>query len=282
MVRAGDLTVIGDWDGDGVDNIGVYRPGSRRFYLDDDDNGIHDHGVTLGIEGDTPVTGDWNGDGKTDVGFFKPCENTFYPDTDYNGIIDKIVVFSDSGGMDDDKIAVVAGIADYKDNTINPDAGRPYIPDLNYADNDAESIRDLLQRNGWQTVMLTDSSATKAAVESAIKSGTANASRFLFFFSGHGTASGYTGYICPHDSLSYFYSNDISEYELENWLAAGENTAETGVVIIDACYSGSFIGHTAALKTKEQKISSKFAVKEPFVCLEPITPTRFGKDLFLS
>ena len=181
MVRAGDLTVIGDWDGDGVDNIGVYRPGSRRFYLDDDDNGIHDHGVTLGIEGDTPVTGDWNGDGKTDVGFFKPCENTFYPDTDYNGIIDKIVVFSDSGGMDDDKIAVVAGIADYKDNTINPDAGRPYIPDLNYADNDAESIRDLLQRNGWQTVMLTDSSATKAAVESAIKSGTANASRFLFF-----------------------------------------------------------------------------------------------------
>ena len=68
----GDTPVTGDWDGNGVDNVGVVRqvPGDRllHWYLDLDGDLTHDVQVRFGIAGDTPVTGDWNGDGIDDVG----------------------------------------------------------------------------------------------------------------------------------------------------------------------------------------------------------------------
>ena len=49
-----DQPVIGDWDGDGVVNIGVRRASERKFYLW---NGAADTTIVLGNRSDLPVAG---------------------------------------------------------------------------------------------------------------------------------------------------------------------------------------------------------------------------------
>ncbi|QGJ68575.1 Hypothetical protein PBC10988_2360 [Planctomycetales bacterium 10988] len=74
--QAGDVPVVGDWNNDGKDEIGVFRNGT--FYLDYDGN--HDSGNGLstfqfGTTGDTPVVLDWDGDGSDEVGIFRVDAN---------------------------------------------------------------------------------------------------------------------------------------------------------------------------------------------------------------
>ena len=67
--QAGDLPVVGDFNGDGVDEIGVYRDG--KWIIDTNGNrqiDAHDKVFELGEAGDKPVVGDWNGDGIDDPG----------------------------------------------------------------------------------------------------------------------------------------------------------------------------------------------------------------------
>ena len=67
------MPVVGDWDGDGHDDIGVYVDG--RWYVDLNDNGRWDSGdllAMLGDDHDLPATGDWDGDGKTDIAIYGP------------------------------------------------------------------------------------------------------------------------------------------------------------------------------------------------------------------
>ncbi|MCX6005543.1 MAG: oligosaccharyl transferase, archaeosortase A system-associated [Chloroflexi bacterium] len=73
-----DVPVIGDWNGDGKDKIGVWRPSDLCFYLDFNGDGIWnpDEGdKKLGSYGwrfsNIPIAGDWNGDGKDEVGIFQ-------------------------------------------------------------------------------------------------------------------------------------------------------------------------------------------------------------------
>jgi uncharacterized protein (DUF2141 family) len=71
---ADGIPVAGDFNGDGVWQVGVYRAG--RWYLDLNGNGRWDENdlwAKLGSEADKPVTGDWDDDGKTDVGIFGPA-----------------------------------------------------------------------------------------------------------------------------------------------------------------------------------------------------------------
>ena len=72
---SGDYPVAGDWNGDGVDTIGVYRNGT--FYLrNSNTNGFANIVVSFGAAGDQPVVGDWNGDGIDTIGIFR--NGTFY------------------------------------------------------------------------------------------------------------------------------------------------------------------------------------------------------------
>ncbi|PXF60985.1 MAG: hypothetical protein C4B59_06445 [Candidatus Methanogaster sp.] len=77
-----DLPVIGDWDGDGDDNIGLYRPGSTTgvFYLDIDNDGGAADIVTPGYGdlGDIPIAGDWDGDGEDNIGVYRPETGEFF------------------------------------------------------------------------------------------------------------------------------------------------------------------------------------------------------------
>ena len=72
--QPGDLPVTGDWDGDGYDEIGVYRPSTHTWMFDHNMDGQADDSRTFGdrVEGLMPVAGDWDGDGIDDPGFRHP------------------------------------------------------------------------------------------------------------------------------------------------------------------------------------------------------------------
>jgi hypothetical protein len=65
--RAGDLPVVGDWNGNGVHTVGVVR-GNRWLLRNSNSSGNQDYDFTFGEPGDIPVVGDWNGDGRTGIG----------------------------------------------------------------------------------------------------------------------------------------------------------------------------------------------------------------------
>lgn len=81
----GDKPLVGDWNGDGYSDVGVWQNGS--FSLDADGNGIWngpaiDKKFAFGNPGDIPLVGDWNGDGKDDVGVWR--NGKFYLDLNGN------------------------------------------------------------------------------------------------------------------------------------------------------------------------------------------------------
>ena len=72
----GDIPVAGDWTGDGIVKIGIYRQG--QWYLDKNGNGAWDGcevDICLpafgGYPGDIPVAGDWTGDGIAKIGIYR-------------------------------------------------------------------------------------------------------------------------------------------------------------------------------------------------------------------
>lgn len=63
--------VVGDFNGDGNTDVGVFRNGA--WFIDLNGNGKWDEGdlwAKLGHRDDLPVTGDWDGDGKADIAIF--------------------------------------------------------------------------------------------------------------------------------------------------------------------------------------------------------------------
>lgn len=67
------VPVTGDWNGDGITDLAVFRDG--QWFIDLNGDGVWDSGdmwAELGTEKDTPVSGDWDGDGKIDIGIFGP------------------------------------------------------------------------------------------------------------------------------------------------------------------------------------------------------------------
>lgn len=67
------IPVIGDFNGDGVDEVAIYHNG--HWFIDLNGNGTWDQldlWARLGNEQDRPVVGDWDGDGKEDIGIFGP------------------------------------------------------------------------------------------------------------------------------------------------------------------------------------------------------------------
>ncbi|MEM9366149.1 MAG: SdrD B-like domain-containing protein [Planctomycetota bacterium] len=63
-----DTPISGDWNGDGIDQIGVYRSG--QWLLDEDADGRwtkHSKPHSFGEPGDEPVVGDFNGDGIDEI-----------------------------------------------------------------------------------------------------------------------------------------------------------------------------------------------------------------------
>jgi len=56
----GDVPVMGDWNCDGLDSIGVFRPSEGRWYLSNSLNGVTNISFYFGNPGDVPIAGDWD------------------------------------------------------------------------------------------------------------------------------------------------------------------------------------------------------------------------------
>ncbi len=83
----GDIALTGDWNGDGIATVGIFRNGT--WFLDMDGDGRWSKGdisVKFGQDGDLPVVGDWNGDGISKLGVYR--NGTFILDTNNNREID--------------------------------------------------------------------------------------------------------------------------------------------------------------------------------------------------
>jgi len=76
----GDKPVVGDWDGDGADEIGLHRESAGFFYFRDTlDTGIADGQFYFGNPADRFIAGDWGiVDGKDTPGVYRPGNTTFY------------------------------------------------------------------------------------------------------------------------------------------------------------------------------------------------------------
>jgi len=100
-----DLPVIGDWDGDGGDDIGLYRPGNTTgvFYLDIDNDGGSADIVTpeYGDLGDIPIAGDWDGDSDDNIGVYRPGTGEFFLNVTVPDVLPSKTIYVDDDFSDD-------------------------------------------------------------------------------------------------------------------------------------------------------------------------------------
>lgn len=77
----GFIPLVGDWNGNGVDTIGLYSPAGGAFFLrNSNTGGIADVTFTYGPSGlgFIPLVGDWNGDGIDTIGLYDPAHGAFF------------------------------------------------------------------------------------------------------------------------------------------------------------------------------------------------------------
>lgn len=101
-----DIPLSGDWNGDGHDEIGLFRPSNNRFFLDHSGNGTFslaqgDILYILGAPGDLPLVGDWNGDGTDEIGLYRPSTSFFFLDINGSGTITGADVMFSLGAITD-------------------------------------------------------------------------------------------------------------------------------------------------------------------------------------
>jgi protocatechuate 3,4-dioxygenase beta subunit len=85
--RPSDFPVVGDWNGDGIASIGLFREGHWTLDVDGDGKWTDDdRTVRFGHRRDAAVVGDWDGDGLDDLGVYR--DGVFILDTNGNQQLD--------------------------------------------------------------------------------------------------------------------------------------------------------------------------------------------------
>ena len=162
--------------------------------------------------------------------------------------------------------AIVVGIADYKNYTINDG-------DLNYTTNDARLFYEFLRsKKGGSVpaeniVYLTNSRASKAniiAQGKALFSKARENDRVIFFFSGHGDK----GCFVPYDAGGY---GDNLLYFSEVKSIFKSARCRTKLLFADACFSGSMknLNITKSIQqtlNKEMKVASNMNIAVMMSC----------------
>jgi len=77
--NVGDAPFVGDFDGDGVDTVGLYRQSTGFVYFRNSlATGIADLAFFYGDPGDVIMAGDWDGDGVDTVAVYRPSTSNVY------------------------------------------------------------------------------------------------------------------------------------------------------------------------------------------------------------
>ena len=79
----GDVPFVGDFDGDGVDTVGLYRESTGFVYFRNSlSTGNADLAFFYGNPGDQILAGDWDGDGDDTVAVYRPSSGRLYVSLD--------------------------------------------------------------------------------------------------------------------------------------------------------------------------------------------------------
>ena len=134
-------------------------------------------------------------------------------------VISAFILFSLTVSANAKTYLVAVGVSDYPGNNR----------DLRLPANDAATVRYVYSKNSnAESVLLTNSDATKSAVLSKLRSTFAKATDndiIVFFFSGHGTK----GAFCAYDA-------QIPYSEVRQAMASSK--AKNKMIFADACFSG--------------------------------------------
>ncbi|MFQ5523988.1 MAG: M15 family metallopeptidase [Acidimicrobiia bacterium] len=103
----GDKPFVGDFDGDGLDEVGLHRESTGRVYFRLTlTTGVADLDFIFGNPGDLLVAGDWNGDGIDTPAIFRPSDGNWYLRlSNSSGVADHVIPF----GLSDRGYLPVAG-----------------------------------------------------------------------------------------------------------------------------------------------------------------------------
>ncbi len=75
----GDIPMMGDWDCDGVDTVGLYRQSTGFAYIrNSNTQGAGERTFFFGLPGDIPLAGDFDGDGCDTVGVYRPSQGRVF------------------------------------------------------------------------------------------------------------------------------------------------------------------------------------------------------------
>ncbi len=131
---AGDIPVVGDWDGDGDDTIGLFRDGTWTLTGSHEGEALPTRTARFGRAGDLPVVGDWDGDGDDTLGLFRDgtwllsnslASNPLVPRIFILGGPGDLPVVGDWDGVDGDTVGVFRdGLWTLSDST-NPSKAQP-------------------------------------------------------------------------------------------------------------------------------------------------------------
>lgn len=98
---SGDKPFVGDFNGDGVDTMGLHRESTGLVYIrNSNTQGIADKQFYYGNSGDRLVAFDWNGDGVDSPAVFRPGNQTFYfRFTNTQGVADARYIWGESAWL---------------------------------------------------------------------------------------------------------------------------------------------------------------------------------------
>jgi Peptidase family M23 len=97
----GDKPFVGDFNGDGIDTVGLHRESTGLVYFrDSNTTGVADFEFIYGDPGDKLVAGDWDGDGTDTVGVYRPSDGLFYVKyANAQGVADASFIVGDYTGV---------------------------------------------------------------------------------------------------------------------------------------------------------------------------------------
>jgi uncharacterized surface protein with fasciclin (FAS1) repeats len=95
----GDDPFTGDFDGDGIDSVGLHRASTGEVYFRNAlSTGVADSFLVYGNPGDQMFAGDWNADGTDTLGVFRSSTGTMYlRNSNTSGVADQEFSFGSSG-----------------------------------------------------------------------------------------------------------------------------------------------------------------------------------------